>query len=75
MNYMETAKLLGFSDAAIMNTRDLVFKPEYRKFCEENRCWLLQCKSCVPAKERNCERNDAGSFEISKNPCSSDNPG
>ena len=23
-----------FSDAAIMNTKDLVFKPEYRKFCE-----------------------------------------
>ena len=36
MDLIQAAKNLGFSDAAIMNTKDLVFKPEYRKFCEEN---------------------------------------
>lgn len=50
MNYMETAKLLGFSDAAIMNTRDLVFKPEYRKFCEENRCGCYNVNPACPPK-------------------------
>ena len=38
MDLIKTAKELGFSDAAIMDTKDLVFKPEYRVFCEENRC-------------------------------------
>ena len=38
MDLIQAAKNLGFSDAAIMNTKDLVFKPEYRKFCEENQC-------------------------------------
>lgn len=35
---VEKAKNLGFSNAAVMDTKDLVFKPEYRKFCEENQC-------------------------------------
>ena len=38
MNYTERAKQLGFSAAAVMDTKNLVFKPEYRVFCEENRC-------------------------------------
>ena len=37
MNYTERAKQLGFSAAAVMDTKNLVFKPEYRVFCEENR--------------------------------------
>ena len=36
MDYIKEAKKLGFSNAAIMDTKKLVFKPEYRKFCEEN---------------------------------------
>lgn len=32
MDLIKTAKELGFSDAAIMDTKDLVFKPEYRVF-------------------------------------------
>lgn len=38
MDYIKEAKKLGFSNAAIMDTQKLVFKPEYRKFCEENQC-------------------------------------
>ena len=30
MDLIQAAKNLGLSDAAIMNTKDLVFKPEYR---------------------------------------------
>lgn len=29
---------MGFADAAIMDTKDLVFVPEYRQFCEDNLC-------------------------------------
>ena len=32
MNYTERAKQLGFSAAAVMDTKNLVFKPEYRVF-------------------------------------------
>lgn len=28
----------GFTEAAVMDAKDLVFIPEYRMFCEENRC-------------------------------------
>ena len=42
MDYIKEAKKLGFSNAAIMDTQKLVFKPEYRKFCEEKSVWMLQ---------------------------------
>ena len=38
MNLIEEAKKLGFSDVAVMDTKDLVFVPEYRMYCEQNRC-------------------------------------
>ena len=38
MDFTEEAKVLGFSDAAVMDTDNLVFMPEYRVFCEENAC-------------------------------------
>ena len=41
MDYIKEAKKLGFSNTAIMDTKKLVFKPEYRKFCEENQCLSL----------------------------------
>lgn len=37
-HYLERAKDLGFSAAAVMNAADLVIVPEYRKYCEENLC-------------------------------------
>ena len=35
---IEEAKALGFSDAAVISTDQLVFVPEYRVFCEDNLC-------------------------------------
>ncbi len=35
---IETALELGFSDAAIIKTDELVFIPEFRSLCEENLC-------------------------------------
>lgn len=37
-DYVALAKALGFSDAALMKTADLVVVPAYRQFCEENLC-------------------------------------
>ena len=38
MNYTERAKQLGFSAAAVMDTKNLDYKPNYRDYCEDNRC-------------------------------------
>ena len=38
MDYVQQAKSLGFTDAALMPVKDLVIMPEYRCFCEENLC-------------------------------------
>ena len=38
MDFVQKAKALGFTDAALMDTADLVIVPEYRCFCEENLC-------------------------------------
>ena len=35
---MNLALKLGFADAAIINTKDLVFVPNFRTLCEENLC-------------------------------------
>ena len=37
MDIIKCAEALGLS-AAVMDTKSLVFKPEYRAFCEENLC-------------------------------------
>lgn len=37
-DYVQLAKTLGFTDAALMEVKDLVVVPEYRQFCEENLC-------------------------------------
>lgn len=38
MDLIKEAECLGFSEAAVMDTKDLVFVPEYRTFCEDNLC-------------------------------------
>ena len=38
MDLVKEAIFLGFSGAAVMDTKELVFVPEYRTFCEENLC-------------------------------------
>ena len=63
MNYTERAKQLGFSAAAVMDTKNLVFKPEYRVFCEENRCGNY---------DRN-GRNERKSIILQQNTCLTDN--
>ena len=35
MDYIKEAKILGFSNTAIMDTKKLVFKPEYRSFVKK----------------------------------------
>ena len=44
MDYIKEAKKLGFSNAAIMDTQKLVFKPEYRSFVKKS-VWMLQRES------------------------------
>ena len=55
MDLIKTAKELGFSDAAIMDTKDLVFKPEYRVFCEENRCGNYDLNPACPPESGTVE--------------------
>lgn len=38
MDYIRLAKAVGFHEAAIMDVRDLVVNPEFRKLCEKNTC-------------------------------------
>lgn len=38
MDFIKEALSMGFADAAIMDTKDLVFVPEYRQFCDDNLC-------------------------------------
>ena len=35
---IDTALATGFTNVAVMDVKDLVYVPEYRKFCEENLC-------------------------------------
>ena len=48
MDYIKEAKKLGFSNTAIMDTKKLVFKPEYRKFCKENQCGCYNVNPACP---------------------------
>ena len=55
MDYIKEAKELGFTNAAIMDTQKLVFKPEYRKFCEENRCGCYHVNPACPPESGTVE--------------------
>ena len=48
MNLVKEAIDLGFSNAAVMDTKKLVFVPEYRNFCEENRCGCYNLNPACP---------------------------
>lgn len=37
-NLISTALAIGFANAAIIKVSELVYRPEYRKYCEENLC-------------------------------------
>ena len=58
MDLVKEAIFLGFSGAAVMDTTQLVFVPEYRMFCEEKFMRLLQCKSGLSAGERDRGRDE-----------------
>ena len=45
----------SFTNAAIMDTQKLVFKPEYRKFCEENRCGCYHVNPACPPESGTVE--------------------
>ena len=50
MDLIKEALSMGFADAAIMDTKDLVFVPEYRQFCEDNLCGNYNLvPACSPA--------------------------
>ena len=66
MDLIETAKELGFSDAAIMDTKKLVFKPEYRVFCEENRCGKYDLNPACPPESGTVEEMKAHALSYEK---------
>lgn len=46
---IQVALSSGFSDAAIVNTKDIIFNPEFRPYCEENYCGHYNANySCPP---------------------------
>lgn len=50
MDLIKEALSMGFADAAIIDTKDLVFVPEYRQFCEDNLCGNYNLvPACPPA--------------------------
>ena len=50
MDLIKEALSMGFANAAIMDTKDLVFVPEYRQFCEDNMCGNYNLvPECPPA--------------------------
>ena len=55
MNYTERGNQLGFSAEAVMDTKNLVFKPEYRVFCEENRCGNYDRNPACPPESGSVE--------------------
>ena len=48
MDLVKEAIFLGFSGAAVMDTKELVFVPEYRTFCEENLCGCYNVNPACP---------------------------
>ena len=61
MDLMQEAILLGFSGAAVMDTKELVFVPEYRTFCEENLCGCYNVNPACPPESGTVEDNAGGS--------------
>ena len=65
MDWIEEAKKIGFSGAAVMDTSKLVFVPEYRRFCEENLCGCYHVNPACPPQSGTVEEMDqrARSYE------------
>ena len=63
MDFIEEAKKLGFSDAAVMKTDKLVFVPEYRVFCEENACGNYDKNPACPPESGTVEEMKARALD------------
>ncbi len=59
IDWVEEAKKLGFSGAAVMDTANLVFVPEYRKFCKDNLCGCYDVNPACPPASGTVEEMDA----------------
>ena len=55
MDLVKEAIFLGFSGAAVMDTKELVFVPEYRTFCEENLCGCYNVNPACPPESGTAE--------------------
>ena len=55
MDLVKEANFLGFSGAADMDTKELVFVPEYRTFCEENLCGCYIVNPACPPESGTAE--------------------
>lgn len=76
MDFIEEAKKLGFSDAAVMDTDKLVFVPEYRVFCEENACGNYDKNpACPPESFMVCFSITVAIMDPSIQPVALDIPG
>lgn len=64
MDLIKEALSMGFANAAIMDTKDLVFVPEYRQFCEDNLCGNYNLVPACPPCLRHCGRNARKSIKI-----------
>ena len=75
MNMIETAKELGFSGAAVIDTAELVFIPEYRVFCEENLCGNYDLNPACPPESGTVEEMKAHALTYKKTSGPSDYSG
>lgn len=64
MDLVKEAIFLGFSGAAVMDTTQLVFVPEYRMFCEENLCGCYNVNPACPPGEWDCGGDETARIAV-----------
>ena len=66
MDLVKEAIILGFSGAAVMDTTQLVFVPEYRMFCEENLCGCYNVNPACPPESGTVEEMKQRALQYEK---------
>ena len=66
MDLVKEAIFLGFSGAAVMDTTQLVFVPEYRMFCEENLCGCYNVNPACPPESGTAEEMKQRALQYEK---------
>lgn len=66
MDLIKEAERLGFSGAAVMDTENLVFVPEYRTFCEDNLCGNYDKNPACPPESGTAEEMKAQALKYEK---------